>query len=155
MNKFDALDVFPEVPAGLQRLAVVAESGVMPVVFSNGTHSMIESSIAGSQQLALHKTIFKKLVVVDDVKRFKPAPEVYRHLAKTTGKENDFESIWLVSGNPFDIVGAKAVGMQTAWVDRPGDNWTDRLIEGDKGKPTIIGSGVDDVINQILKKCGL
>jgi 2-haloacid dehalogenase len=154
MKKFDALEIYPDVPQGLQRLAAVAGQSVTPVVFSNGTRSMIEGSLTGSQQLMSHRSVFQQVVVVDDVKRYKPAPEVYQHLAASTGKANDMGSIWLISSNPFDIVGARAQGMQAGWVDRLGDGWTDRLLEGDRGKPTIIGGGVDEVIDQILKLHG-
>jgi 2-haloacid dehalogenase len=28
------------------------------------------------------------------------------------------ETVWLISSNPFDVIGAKACGLRTAWVQR-------------------------------------
>ena len=57
-------------------------------------------------------------------------------------------SIWLVSSNPFDVVGAKNAGMKAAWVDRSGKGWVDGL-GGEEGKPDLIVKGVDDAVRGI------
>ena len=80
----------------------------------------------------------------------KPAPEVYHHLAEVTGKTGDEGSMWLVSGNPFDVVGGRAVGMQAAWVDRAGTGWQDKL----GAAPTVIVKGLDEVAAAIEKYSG-
>ena len=38
------------------------------------------------------------------------------------------EDLWLVSGNPFDIVGARGMGMNAIWVDRAGEGWKDAAL---------------------------
>ncbi|GJJ13003.1 hypothetical protein Clacol_007252 [Clathrus columnatus] len=48
--------------------------------------------------------------------------------------------------NPFDIVGARNVGMNAIWVDRGGKGWVDQL-----GKPTEIVNSLEDVA-QIIQK---
>jgi 2-haloacid dehalogenase len=53
---------------------------------------------------------------VHDVKSFKPDPAVYAHFLKETGSTQD--ETWLVSGNPFDVIGAHMAGWHTAWVRR-------------------------------------
>ena len=60
------------------------------------------------------------------------------------------DQIWLVSGNPFDIVGARALGMKAAWVDRAGLGWTDRLVDGDGG-PTVVVKGLGEVVEAVKK----
>lgn len=67
--------------------------------------------------------LFKDIVTVDDVRIFKPAPEIDEHLAKQVGQVGDKDEMWLVSGNPFDVLGARALGMQAVWVGRLGNGW--------------------------------
>jgi len=75
---------------------------------------------------------------------------VYEYLAKKVGKSRtEMGDIWLVSGNPFDVVGAKAMGMKAAWVDRAGSGWADQLVEGDLGRPTVIVRGLDEVVDAV------
>ena len=45
--------------------------------------------------------------------RFKPDPKTYRYLLEQLGREGDPASLVLVSGNPFEIVGAGKVGLET------------------------------------------
>ena len=59
---------------------------------------------------------FTAIVSVDEVATFKPDPRVYRHFAERAGAA--LESCWLVSANPFDVIGAVATGMRGAWLRR-------------------------------------
>jgi len=123
---------------------------------SNGTDSMVGNSIKSSPDLGPHASVFKHIVTVEEVQRFKPHPDGYYHLARKVGKSKDsMGNIWLVSGNPFDIVGARAVGMQACWVDRAGSGWTDQLVQGDAGKPTVIVSKLGEVIDAVKKHTGI
>jgi len=96
---------------------------------------------------------------VQEIEIFKPDPRVYEYFAKKVGKgtsREEMESIWLVSGNPFDVVGARAVGMQAAWVDRKGGHsgnggWNDQLGTLVNGGPTIVVTGVEDAVGKIKK----
>jgi 2-haloacid dehalogenase len=147
MHAYDSLSTFPDVKPALDALA--KEDNITSVVFSNGTHAMVSASVNRSPDLSPHASVFKDLVVVEDVKKFKPTPDVYYHLAAKVGKsKDDMESLWLISGNPFDIVGARAVGMNAAWVDRAGNGWTDSLGEPDL-KPSIIVKGLGEVVEKI------
>lgn len=111
---------------------------------------MVSSSVNQSPSLSPHASVFKGLITVQEVELFKPHPKVYYHLAEKVGKSrDDMGSIWLVSGNPFDIVGARAVGMQAAWVDRAGGGWNDRLGDLASGGPTLVVSGVEDAVRKI------
>ncbi|KAJ9666413.1 hypothetical protein H2201_003335 [Coniosporium apollinis] len=153
MSAYDSLSTFPDVGPALQDLA--STPGIRAVVFSNGTKSMISNSVNKSPNLAPHAKVFEHLVVVEEVRKFKPAPEVYEHLAKTVGKSREeMGEMWLVSGNPFDVCGARAVGMQAAWVDRAGNGWQDRLVEGEKGRPTVVVRGLGEVVEAVQKHAG-
>lgn len=113
MKAYDSLSTFPDVNPALEKLAQTP--GITAVVFSNGTHAMVSQSVNHSPDLSPHAHVFKQIVVIEEVKKFKPAPEVYEYLAKKVGRgRTEMGDIWLVSGNPFDVVGAKAMGMKAA-----------------------------------------
>ncbi|KAI4838117.1 haloacid dehalogenase, type II [Aureobasidium sp. EXF-8845] len=151
MKAYDSLSIFPDVGPALE--AIAKRDDVYPVVFSNGTRTMVSNSVNKSPDLSKHASTFKDIVVVEEPKRFKPTPESYAHLAKAVGKDpnskEDMASMWLISGNPFDITGARAVGMQACWVDRAGNGWQDAMIEGDLGKPTAIVRSLEEVPSAI------
>ncbi|KLJ06904.1 2-haloacid dehalogenase [Blastomyces silverae] len=101
--------------------SLVDDRKLIPVVFSNGTTSMISNSVARSKDLAPYAGLFHNIVSVDSTKKFKPAPETYRYLADSIGKErSQMNEMWLISGNPFDVMGAINVGMKAAWVNQAG-----------------------------------
>jgi len=155
MKAYDSLSTFPEVESGLKALA--SDPSIDAYVFSNGTDAMVSSSVKQSPSLSPQASVFKGLVTIEEVKVFKPDPRVYQHLAKKVGKgasREDMSSIWLVSGNPFDVIGARAAGLQAAWVDRAGGHhgnggWTDQLGELASGGPTVEVKGVDEAVKAI------
>ena len=62
------------------------------------------------------RDFFIGVVSVDDLKSFKPNPAVYRHFLRKSGASGN--SAWLISSNPFDVIGAVSAGMNAAWVRR-------------------------------------
>lgn len=155
MKAYDSLSTFPDVSPALKALA--DEAGFVAVVFSNGTKSMVTNSVRSSPDLGPHAAVFKDIVTVEDVGCFKPDPRVYYHLAEMMGKrtaEGPMSEMWLVSGNPFDVVGARAVGMQAVWVDRGGHGWTDGLVQGESGRPTAVLKGLGELVEVVKKHSG-
>jgi len=67
------------------------------------------------ERAGLH-TYLEGFVSVDEVRVYKPSPRVYRHLAARL--DRPLEQVRLISSNSFDILGAAAVGMPVAWIDR-------------------------------------
>lgn len=124
MLGYDQLATFEDVLPALQKLGLT--ESIKCVVFSNGTRQMIDNSMNGSS-LSQIGSVFSQLISVDHLQRYKPAPEVYKYLANCTEMTGKEDEIWLVSGNPFDVVGARAVGMNAVWVDRAGAGWQDKL----------------------------
>lgn len=145
MKEYDNLGTFQDVEKGLAALR--QNPNVTCVVFSNGTKDMVSNSVYRSEALKSSSSTFADIVTVDQVKVFKPSPEVYQYLARRMGKTEDVGSMWLVSSNPFDVVGARAVGMQAAWVDRTGNGWQDKL----GGSPTVVVKGIDEVAAAVEK----
>ena len=109
LARYRELPAFPDVAAGLERLA---QAGHRLVAFSNGTADAVE----GLLRVAKIRELFDHVVSVDAVRSFKPDPAVYAHLCEATG--TDAAQSWLVSSNPFDVIGAVSAGMRAAWVRR-------------------------------------
>jgi len=125
MKAYDNLSTFPDVAPALRSLKDTP--GVECVVFSNGSQKMINNSVNSSKDLKPVSSAFSQLVSVDHMRSFKPDPEVYRYLAQCVDMAGQESQLWLVSSNPFDVVGARAVGMNAVWVDRTGKGWQDKL----------------------------
>ena len=79
---------------------------------SNGT----EKAVRGLLDHAGVLPHFSKIVSVDPIRTFKPDPAVYEYLAAELHAKR--EMVWLISSNPFDVIGANACGVRTAWVQR-------------------------------------
>ncbi|KAI1117689.1 haloacid dehalogenase [Nemania sp. NC0429] len=147
MHAYDALDVFPEIPAAIQMLR--GNRGTIDAyVFSNGTDDMVENSIRTSPKLGPYADVFRSFITVDCLKCFKPDPRTYAHLVEQTGKGKHPGDVWVVSANPFDVVGARAAGLQAAFIDRQGKGWIDRLDE--IHVPSLVVSGVEQAVQFIL-----
>lgn len=106
------LPVFPDVVPALQALQ---SAGCKLLAFSNGRENSLRSLLGNAGVLSY----FEGVVSVDDIKTFKPNPHVYAHLVSRGGRSR--EDTWLVSSNPFDVIGAKAAHLKAAWVKRNPD----------------------------------
>jgi 2-haloacid dehalogenase len=112
MAGYKTLPVFPDVKDGLKDLR---SAGFRMFAFSNG----LAQDVSGLLRNAGIDHYFAGLVSVDEIRSFKPDPAVYRHFlsrAQSAGSE-----AWLISGNPFDVIGAISAGMRGAWIQRSAD----------------------------------
>ena len=109
METYRVLPAFDDVVGSLK---VSKDAGFRLFGFSNG----LQSAVEGLLEHAGIREYFDGVVSVDDIKTFKPNPDVYHHFIKKTGA--DAENAWLVSSNPFDVQGAINIGMNAAWLQR-------------------------------------
>jgi 2-haloacid dehalogenase len=109
LGRYDALEPFDDVIPALKRLA---GAGHQLAVLSNGSPRMVQSCLQNSG-LSEH---FSRWISVDEVRAFKPDAAVYHLAAERLACP--IERMVLVSCNAFDIVGGKAAGTRTAWVNR-------------------------------------
>lgn len=136
MEAYDSLSTFPDVSPALDRIA--ADSTFHAVVFSNGSKEMVSNSVIHSKDLAPHASVFQDLITIDEVQRYKPSRASYQHLAEKVGKQPlQMSELWLVSGNPFDVVGARSMGMNAIWVDRAGKGWQDAAVPDLRPSATV------------------
>ncbi|OAA71615.1 asparagine synthetase domain containing protein 1 [Cordyceps fumosorosea ARSEF 2679] len=138
MNAYNGLDTFPDANAALEILA--GEESVNAYVFSNGDPSMLASSMATAPALSSASRVLPptRVISVEPLRVFKPHPSVYENLVEVAGKKGNPGSVWLVSSNPFDVCGAAASGLKSAWVDRAGKGWLDGLANGTGNNPTMV-----------------
>jgi 2-haloacid dehalogenase len=109
MEAFEWLPAFADAEAGLTKLRA---TGQRLFAFSNGTVGHVESVL----NYAGLRRFLDGVISVDDLKTFKPAPAVYAHVRRASGAWS--QPCWLVSGNAWDVIGARAAGLDAAWVQR-------------------------------------
>lgn len=109
LEVYTGLPAFPDAGAALQLLG---PAGHRAFAFSNGSRAAVEQLLA--QAGLLH--FFEGIISAENVQTFKPDPAVYAHFMETTAAQK--ADSWLISGNPFDIGGAGACGLRTAWIRR-------------------------------------
>ncbi len=109
LSKYLQLPAYPDVRAALDEFSA---RGFAIAACSNGTESAVRGLLAHAGVLER----FSKIVSVDPIRTFKPDPAVYEYLAAELRTPK--ELVWLVSSNPFDVIGAKACGLRAAWVQR-------------------------------------
>ena len=109
LNDYRTLPAFDDVERSLLQLQ---KAGHHLYAFSNGSADAVETLLKS----AGIRDCFLGVVSADDVQSFKPNPTVYEHfLNETQAMASD---AWLVSSNPFDVLGAINVQMKAAWVKR-------------------------------------
>lgn len=111
LASYSGLPAFADVKNGLSQLQ---GAGFSLYAFSNGAKRAVEVLLAN----AGIRDCFDGIVSCDDISTFKPDPAVYAHFLKESGASID--EAWLVSSNPFDIIGAISAGWSAAWVQRSG-----------------------------------
>ena len=132
MAAYRTLPAFTEVAEGLDALQA---TGYHMYAFSNGHPDDVENLLVQANI----RDHFINVISVHEVRSFKPDPAVYAHfLQRTEAKDTE---AWLISSNPFDIIGAIAVGMRAAWVKRT----PDALFDPWGIRPTVTVSRLTDL----------
>jgi 2-haloacid dehalogenase len=127
MQEYLRLATYPEVAAAMAALRAKR------AILSNGSPDML-SPLVKHSALA-----FDAVLSVDEVKAFKPAPEVYQLAVDRLGVPK--EHIGFVSSNCWDALGAKSFGFRVFWINRGGAP-VDRL----GFEPDRIVKGLNEVL---------
>lgn len=91
-------------------LETLRQRGHVIVVFSVGPRDWLEDLTR------TYREFVDDFVSAEEAGVYKPHPGIYRHLLAKTHTEPS--AALLVSSNSFDIIGAGAVGIRTAWCKR-------------------------------------
>jgi 2-haloacid dehalogenase len=111
LNGMRTLPAHHDVRGGLGRLR---DAGFRLVTLTNSVPVVVEQQLwnAGLNDL------FERSFSVDAVRRFKPAPDAYRHVAREMGVT--VGQLRMVAAHAWDVVGALQAGCAAAFVARPG-----------------------------------
>jgi 2-haloacid dehalogenase len=112
MQQYRHLPAYPDVAEGLRRLRA---SGFRMCAFSMGRTEDVIELLRGARL----SEYLDGVVTLEDARLFKPSPAAYGHFVRTAGCAGS--EAWVVSGNPFDVVGAVSAGLHGAWVKRSPD----------------------------------
>lgn len=116
------LPPYPDVKPGLNQLK---NDGYRLIAFSNGKPDVLKAQL----EFAGIDSYFDGIHSVEEVNKYKPHPESYKHILKkykTTPKR-----AIMVAAHAWDIMGAKRAKIQTCFVERPGNNLYELAKEPD------------------------
>lgn len=112
LGVYRVLPAFGDVREGLQRMQA---ANCRTYAFSNGSAAAVETLLSR----AGIRDFFLDVISVEDLRTFKPNPAVYCHFLRRAGASGG--DAWLISSNPFDVIGAVSAGMKGAWLQRSPD----------------------------------
>lgn len=141
LSAYGALPVFDDVKDGLAR---AKRAGFRMFAFSNGSADAVEPLLKN----AGIRDYFLDVVSVDEMKSYKPNPGVYGHFLRRAGASG--AEAWLVSSNPFDVIGAISSGMRAAWIRRS----PDALFDPWGIEPTLTVDSLSGLAEQIEREHG-
>lgn len=107
IEKYLHLDLYPD--------ATTALTALKPrklAILSNGSPDMLNALVRNS---GLDR-LLDATISVDAKKIFKPSPQAYELIGEVLGTAPD--EVLFVSSNPWDAAGAKAFGLNVAWIER-------------------------------------
>ena len=107
VDKYLHLDLYPDALA-----ALAAMRGRKLAILSNGSSGMLNALVANS---GLDR-VLDATISVDAKKIFKPSPDAYSLIESRLGVAP--AEVLFVSSNPWDACGAKAFGLNVAWIER-------------------------------------
>lgn len=136
LEGFSELPAFPDVAPTFQLLQ---EAGVRIITLTNGqadnTHRLLES--------ARLDRFVERVISIDEVRRWKPAREVYLHAAAVAGVAP--RRLALVAAHAWDIHGASHSGLVTGWVSRLEKHFLSTM-----NPPDVTGDTLPEVARRLL-----
>jgi 2-haloacid dehalogenase len=107
MEKYLNLDLYPDANAALAALR-----GRKLAILSNGSTDMLNALVRNS---GLDR-VLDATISIDSRKIFKPSPDAYTLIEEKLDVAPT--DVLFVSSNPWDAIGAKAFGLNVAWIER-------------------------------------
>ncbi len=107
MDKYLHLDLYPDAAT-----ALAAMRGRKLAILSNGSTEMLNALVRNS----CLDQVLDATISVDSMRIFKPSPDAYTLIESRLGVSP--AEVLFVSSNPWDACGAKAFGLNVAWIER-------------------------------------
>lgn len=127
---FGELPAHPDVTPAFQ---IIHEAGLRIIALTNGNADNTRTLLQRAGLIG----IVERIISIDEIRRWKPAREVYLHAAKSMNVKP--EQMALVAAHAWDVHGASQAGLVTGWVSRlekhyfpgmnPPDATGDTLVE--------------------------
>ena len=127
---------YSEVVKSLQRLR---DAGLRLATLTNSTAQAAEAQLT----YAGLRDHFEQVISADEVRCFKPAPEVYHLAARRLNVEPG--QVRMVAAHDWDVTGALRAGCAASFVARPG-----QVMNPFGPQPDMKGTDLDEVADQIL-----
>ncbi|WP_322813991.1 haloacid dehalogenase type II [Chloroflexus sp.] len=126
----------PDVRPALEHLQA---NGIRLATLTNSNVELAEAQLA----FAGLRDFFEVRLSVEEVRRLKPAPEVYQMAAHRLGVAMD--QVRLIAAHAWDVAGALRAGCAAAFVARPG-----MVLDPLAPPPDVVGNDLVAVVDQIL-----
>jgi 2-haloacid dehalogenase len=133
---FAELDPYPDVDPAMR---TARDAGVRVITLTNGS----ANTTAGLLRRASLDRYIEASLSVDDIRRWKPAPEIYLHAAHTCRVPPG--RVALVAAHAWDTHGAQQAGLLTGWVARTANPYPSIFTA-----PAITGSTLREVVDALL-----
>jgi 2-haloacid dehalogenase len=135
----DAFASLEPAPDAAPALRLVERAELPAATLSNGgvaaTRVLLERAGLGD--------LVSQVLGVDEIRRYKPGPEIYRHAAEALGFPP--ERLALVAVHAWDCEGAKQVGFVTGWSSR-----LERKYHPAMAPPDVTGPDLVSVVEGLL-----
>ena len=133
-----SLPPHPDVVEGLKALKA---KGFQIVSLTNSSSIGVETQYKNAGLTEF----FEKRYSVDSVKKFKPHPATYQMVLDDLGVKP--EEVLMVAAHAWDLAGAQNVGLQTAFVKRPG-----KTLYPNVPKPDYVVSDLLELAKMLSRK---
>jgi 2-haloacid dehalogenase len=142
----ELLEGFAKLPAAADvrpALDLLRSAGVRAIALTNGSRQNTEKLF----RAASLDHLIEKVVSIDDVQRWKPAVAVYMQAVTQCGVETN--QMALVAAHAWDIQGAHAAGLTTAWFPRQEKRFPQIMHQ-----PDVKGATPLEVVEKLLSLPG-
>ena len=130
------LPAHPDVQPGLERLR---DAGFRLAALTNSMEEVARIQLAHAGLAGY----VEQILSVDAVRRFKPAPEVYR--MEATRLQVPTQNMRLIAAHGWDVAGAQRAGCPAAFAARPG-----KVLDPLAPRPDVVGADIPAIADQIV-----
>jgi 2-haloacid dehalogenase len=131
----------PAHPDVIPSLTSLRNSGYHIVSLTNSSNA----GVAAQFSYAGLTEFFERRFSVEDVRTFKPAPRPYQWVLEELNVKP--EETLMVAAHAWDLIGAKAIGLQTAFIQRPGTT-----LYPETSRPDYVVDSLTELASILAKK---
>jgi 2-haloacid dehalogenase len=133
---FAELDAHPDVEPAMRR---AHDAGIRLITLTNGS---ARNTTALLRRAGVERYV-QRVLSVDDIRRWKPTPEIYRYAADACQVQPDH--LALIAAHSWDTHGAHQAGLTTGWVSRLEHRFPDIF-----DPPDVTGDDLIAVVDGLL-----